>query len=167
VSEWTKASNTDSRAFQFKNNRAIRDTKALRNLFSLADGDIFSRDKVAEGLEQLRSAYGNFGYLNFTSVPDTEMNDDNQTISLVVDVDEGKQFFISKIDALGIDDDVLKDSPLKPGDVYNRSVVNLIFQKHANSPLNDASLDSHIHMHQNERAGTIAITLDFRDCPLP
>lgn len=139
----------------------------MRDLFPLADGDIFRREKVAEGLEQLRSAYGNFGYLNFTSVPDTEINDDNQTISLVVDVDEGKQSFISKIDAFGIDDDVLKDSPLKPGDVYNRSVVNLIFQKHANRPLNDASVDSQMHMHQNERAGTVAITFDFRNCPLP
>ena len=114
----------------------------------------------------MRSAYGIFGYLNFTSVPDTEINDDNQTISLVVDVDEGKQFFISSIDDSGASDDVLKDSPLKLGDIYNKSVVNLIFQKHANPLPPDASLDSHIHMQENERAGTVAITFDFRDCPL-
>jgi outer membrane protein insertion porin family len=153
-------------SIQFKNNRAIRDSKVLRNLFPLADGDIFNRDKIAEGLEHLRSAYGNIGYINFTSIPNTEIDDDNQTISLIVDVDEGKQFFISEIDAVGTDDEVVKDSPLKPGDVYNKGVVNLIFQKHANPPFPDDSLDSHIQMRLNERAGTVAITFDFRDCPL-
>jgi hypothetical protein len=84
-----------------------------------------------------------------------------------VDVDEGKQFFISSIDAIGArDDDVLKDSPLKRGDVYNKNVVNLIFQKHAN-PL--PPMLHWIHTFtciRNERAGTVAITFDFRDCPI-
>jgi len=48
----------------FKNNKAISNTAALRSLFPLKDGDVFSRDKIAKGLEALRKAYGEYGYIN-------------------------------------------------------------------------------------------------------
>src|SRR6202020_2456209 len=42
----------------FKNNKAIPNTAVLRSLFPMKDGEIFSREKVAKGLENLRKAYG-------------------------------------------------------------------------------------------------------------
>ena len=45
----------------FKNNKAISNTRALRSLFHAADGDVFSREKIGKGLENLRKAYGEFG----------------------------------------------------------------------------------------------------------
>jgi outer membrane protein insertion porin family len=53
----------------FKNNKAITNVAALRSLFPLKDGDIFSRDKIAKGLEALRKAYGQYGYINYTAFP--------------------------------------------------------------------------------------------------
>src|SRR5207302_10400201 len=38
----------------FKNNKAVSNVKALRSLFPIKDGDIFSREKIAKGLENLR-----------------------------------------------------------------------------------------------------------------
>ena len=64
----------------FKNNKAISNVAALRNLFPMKDGDIFSREKVAKGLENLRKAYGEAGYINFTSVPDTKFDDEKKKI---------------------------------------------------------------------------------------
>jgi len=46
----------------FKNNKAVPNTKALRSLFAIRDGDIFSREKIAKGLENLRKAYTELGY---------------------------------------------------------------------------------------------------------
>jgi outer membrane protein insertion porin family len=53
----------------FKNNKAITNVAALRSLFPLKDGDIFSRDKIAKGLEAMRKAYGEYGYINYTAFP--------------------------------------------------------------------------------------------------
>ena len=50
----------------FKNNKAISNTAALRSLIPLKDGDIFSREKIAKGMENLRKAYGEYGYINYT-----------------------------------------------------------------------------------------------------
>ena len=82
----------------FKNNKAVSNVKALRGLFPIKDGDIFNKDKIAKGLEALRKAYGEQGYINFTSVPDTRFDDDKKLIFLDIDVDEGKQFYVRRIE---------------------------------------------------------------------
>ena len=67
----------------------------------MKDGDIFSREKIAKGLENLRKAYGEAGYINFTSVPDTKFDDEKKIVDLVIDVDEGKQFYVRRIEFQG------------------------------------------------------------------
>ena len=53
-----KATATRWAGITFKNNKAVSNVKALRNLFPIKDGDIFSKDKIGKGLENLRKAYG-------------------------------------------------------------------------------------------------------------
>ena len=107
----------------FKNNKAITNTKALRALFPIKDGDIFSREKIGKGLENLRKAYGEFGYINFTSVPDTKFDDEKKLIFLDVDVDEGKQFYVRRIEFQGNtttrDKVIRREIALEEGQVYN------------------------------------------------
>jgi outer membrane protein insertion porin family len=107
----------------FKNNKAITNTKALRALFPIKDGDIFSREKVGKGLENLRKAYGEYGYINFTSVPDTKFDDEKKLIFLEIDVDEGKQFYVRRIEFQGNtttrDKVIRREIALEEGQVYN------------------------------------------------
>jgi outer membrane protein insertion porin family len=107
----------------FKNNKAITNTKALRALFPIKDGDIFSREKIGKGLENLRKAYGEFGYINFTSVPDTKFDDEKKLINLEIDVDEGKQFFVRRIEFQGNtttrDKVIRREIALEEGQQYN------------------------------------------------
>jgi outer membrane protein insertion porin family len=110
-------------AITFKNNKAISNVKALRGLFPIKDGDIFSREKIAKGLENLRKAYGEYGYINFTSVPDTRFDDEKKLIFLDVDVDEGKQFYVRRIEFQGNtttrDKVIRREIALEEGQVYN------------------------------------------------
>ena len=107
----------------FKNNKAITNTKALRALFPIKDGDIFSREKIGKGLENLRKAYGEYGYINFTSVPDTKFDDEKKLIFLEIDVDEGKQFYVRRIEFQGNtttrDKVIRREIALEEGQVYN------------------------------------------------
>ena len=107
----------------FKNNKAITNTRALRALFPIKDGDIFSREKIGKGLENLRKAYGEFGYINFTSVPDTKFDDEKKLINLEIDVDEGKQFYVRRIEFQGNtttrDKVIRREIALEEGQVYN------------------------------------------------
>ena len=113
----------------FKKNKAVQNTKALRNLFPIKDGDIFSKEKVAKGLENLRKAYGELGYINFTSIPDTRFDDDKKQIFLDIDVDEGKQFYVRRIEFQGNtttrDKVIRREIALEEGNIYNSRLWEL------------------------------------------
>jgi outer membrane protein insertion porin family len=144
----------------FSNNHAVTNAKALRSLFPIKDGDILEREAILKGLENLRYAYGQLGYINFTSVPATTFDDENKLGFLEIEVDEGKQFYVSSIDIVGADEQVLNDLGLKPGQVYNVRLVELFLRKHL--PGADVNNPNIQHRLLNERDGTVALTFDLR-----
>ena len=113
----------------FKNNKAITNTTALRALFPIKDGDIFSREKVAKGLENLRTAYGQYGYINYTGVPSTTFDDEKKLAFLEIDVDEGKQFYVRRIEFAGNtttrDKVIRRELALEEGGIYNSKLWEL------------------------------------------
>jgi len=116
-------------AINFKGNKAISNTKALRSLFPIRDGDIFSRDKIAKGMEALRKAYGQYGYINFTSVPDTKFDEEKKLITIEMDVEEGKQFYVRRIEFVGNtttrDKVIRRELALEEGGIYNSHLWEL------------------------------------------
>ena len=150
---------------RFLKNKAISDVGTLRALFPITDGDVFSREEIGTGLENLRKAYGELGYINFTSVPDTRFDDQERLIYLNIDMDEGKQFRIGSIIFSGLDEtaqhEALQDFPLRPGQVYNTKVWELFSMGHnllLDSCSNERQLD--------ERAGTVTISLNCGQRPI-
>src|SRR6202049_549554 len=113
----------------FKNNKAISNSAALRSLFPLKDGDIFSHEKIAKGLEALRKAYGQYGYINYTGVPSTTFDDDKKIANLEIDIDEGKQFYVRRIEFTGNtttrDKVIRRELALEEGSVYNSRLWEL------------------------------------------
>jgi outer membrane protein insertion porin family len=154
----------------FKNNKAISNIGALRSLFPMKDGDIFSREKVAKGLENLRKAYGQLGYINFTSVPDTKFDDEKKIVNLEVDVDEGKQFYVRRIEFAGNtttrDKVIRREIALEEGNVYNSHYWELSLLR-----LNQLGYFDQLkpddpnttERHLDEKAGTVDLTLKVHE----
>ncbi len=113
----------------FKNNKAISNTAALRSMIPLKDGDIFSREKIAKGLENLRKAYGEYGYINYTGVPSTTFDDEKKLANLEIDIDEGKQFYVRRIEFQGNtttrDKVIRRELALEEGGIYNSRLWEL------------------------------------------
>ncbi len=113
----------------FKNNKAISNNAALRSLFPLKDGDIFSREKIAKGIEALRKAYGEYGYINYTGVPSTTFDDEKKIADLEIDIDEGKQFYVRRIEFTGNtttrDKVIRRELALEEGGIYNSRLWEL------------------------------------------
>ncbi len=154
----------------FKNNKAISNSAALRNLFPMKDGDIFSREKIAKGLENLRKAYGEAGYINFTSVPDTKFDDEKKIANLEIDVDEGKQFYVRRIEFQGNtttrDKVIRREIALEEGQVYNSRYWELSLQR-----LNQLGYFDQLkpddpnttERHLDEKAGTVDLSLKVHE----
>lgn len=150
----------------FNNNKAMR-VAVLRGLFPLKDGDIFSREKIAQGLEKLRTAYGEIGYINLTAIPNTSFDDEKQLISLTIDLDEGKQFHVASVDIIGLDEpsrqELLQAYPI--GQVYSARHFQEVLEKHSRIWQFSADDPFHSSRRLDERTGTVTITLDARLCP--
>lgn len=146
----------------FKNNKIFRDVELLRGLFPINRGDVFSREKIAIGLESLRSAYGELGYINFTVIPDTELDDVNRLASVDIDIDEGKQFHVGNVVILGLDEparkELLQDFPMKPGQIFDGKLFASLL---TNSALGVWDYSQA----QDDKAGIVTVTFDFRPCP--
>lgn len=73
----------------------------VRTLFALQLGEIFNTVKIREGLEVSRRLYVEKGYLDFTPIPDTRIDDDTQLIEIIIRVDEGPQYRIGTLLVVG------------------------------------------------------------------
>ena len=154
----------------FKNNKAVPNTKALRSLFPIKDGDTFDRSKVAKGLENLGKAYGQLGYINFTSIPNTTFDEDKKRVFLDVDVDEGKQFYVRRIEFQGNtttrDKVIRREIVLEEGQIYNQQLWELSIQR-----LNQLGFFDNLkpddpnvtERHLNEKEGTVDLTLKVKE----
>jgi outer membrane protein insertion porin family len=96
---------------------------ALRGIFALKDGDVFSQEKIGKGLENLRKAFGQQGYINFTPNPDTDIDDEKRIINLEIQLDQGKQFYVRRIEFQGNtttrDKVIRREMILEEGQVYD------------------------------------------------
>ena len=110
--------------------------------------------------ENLRYAYGEFGYINFTPVPSTTFNDEKELAFLEIDMDEGRQFYVSNIGLLGADPQVLNDLALTKGQIHDVRPIDLFLRKHL--PGGNANDPRIQQRSQDERNGAVALTFDFR-----
>jgi outer membrane protein insertion porin family len=154
----------------FKGNKVITNTKALRGLFAIRDGDIFSRQKVAKGLENLKNAYGTQGFINATSVPYPTVDDAKKLVSFEIDIDEGKQFSVRRIEFSGNtttrDKVIRRELLLEEGQLYNEQLWKLSIQRLNQlgyfdqiKPDDPAVTDRHL----DEKNGTVDLTLKLKE----
>jgi len=154
----------------FKGNKALQNTQALRGLFPIKDGDVFDRSKIGKGLESLGKAYGQFGYINFTSVPDTRFDEDKKLIFIDIDVDEGKQFYVRRIEFEGNtttrDKVIRREIVLEEGQVYNQQLWELSLQRLNQLGFFDTLKPddpSVTERHLDEKNGTVDLLLKVRE----
>jgi outer membrane protein insertion porin family len=113
----------------FKGNTHYTNVKALRAQFALKDGEYFNATLFGKGLEQLRKAYGEGGYINFVGTPVPRIDEAQKLIYLDIDIDEGKPFYVSRIEFQGNsitrDKVIRRELLLEEGQVYNSRLWEL------------------------------------------
>ncbi|MEO8725996.1 MAG: outer membrane protein assembly factor BamA, partial [Acidobacteriaceae bacterium] len=108
----------------FSGNKAITNTRALRALFPIKDGDIFDVSKLRKGIDNMKKAYGELGYIAFVANPDfTDIDEQHKVVNLKMDIEEGKQFYVRRIEFQGNtttrDKVIRRELALEEGGLYN------------------------------------------------
>jgi outer membrane protein insertion porin family len=117
------------RNFNFVGMKLFRTPDLIgRQVFGMAPGDIFSTEKLQKGIENLRKLYGNFGYIDMVPSPDPEVVSGKNQVDLTIDVDEGKQFFVRRIDFQGNtttrDKVIRREMLIDEGDLYSQQLFD-------------------------------------------
>ena len=101
----------------------------LSNVFQLKQGDIFSTAKLRKGLESIRKLYSEFGYIDMVPEPDINPNPGTDKIDFTLNVDEGKQFFVRRINFSGNtttrDKVIRREILVDEGDMFNNRMWEL------------------------------------------
>ena len=152
----------------FTGNQHVQNVKALRAQFPTKDGELFNATAVGKGLENLRKAYGSLGYINFTAVPTPRPDDAKHLVYLDIDIDEGKPFYVSRIEFSGNtitrDRVIRRELLLEEGQIYdsNRWEQSLLHLNQLDyfDPL---KVDQDSELHTDPDNGTVSLLLKVHE----
>ena len=155
-------------AITFTGNKQITNIKALRATFPIKDGDWFNVTEVQKGLENLKKAYGGLGYINFGAIPKPTYDDQKKTVSFDIDIDEGKQFYVSRIEFQGNtitrDRVIRRELMLDEGQVYNSQLWEYSLLRLNQLEYFDAlKVDQDSEAHQDPDNGTVELLLKVKE----
>ncbi len=152
----------------FTGNTHVPNTKVLRAQFAQKDGEYFNATMFGKGLDNLRKAYGELGYINFVGTPSPKTDEANKTITLNIDIDEGKPFYVSRIEFTGNsitrDKVIRRELLLEEGQVYNSRLWELSIQRlNQLSYFEALKVDQDSESRQNTDDGTVDLLLKLKE----
>ena len=152
----------------FTGNTHVPNVKALRAQFAQKDGEWFNRTLFGKGLDQLRKQYGSLGYINMVGNPQPKIDDANKTITLNIDIDEGKPFYVSRIEFQGNtitrDKVIRRELLLEEGQIYNSQLWELsILRLNQLNYFDTLKVDQDSESRQNADDGTVDLLLKLHE----
>jgi outer membrane protein insertion porin family len=152
----------------FTGNKAVTNLKALRGTFVVKDGDYFNATAIGKGLDNLKKAYGTLGYINFGAIPKLEYDDQKKTVSMVIDIDEGKPFYVSRIEFQGNtitrDRVIRRELMLDEGSVYNSQLWEYsLLRLNQLEYFDPLKVDQDSEAHQDPDNGTVELLLKVKE----
>jgi len=140
----------------------------MRPLFGMGEGDPFSTDKLRKGIEKLRKLYGEFGYIDFVPEPNFDPLPNTDKIDLTLTADEGKQFFVRRIDFSGNattrDKVIRREIMLDEGDIFNNRLWELsILRLNQLGYFEALKAEEAADIKRNTQTSTVDITLKVKE----
>ena len=116
---------------------------------------------MATGLESLRRSYGSAGYIDAILVPTTNLLGDS-AVELVVSVEEGKQYYMGKIEILGAREITHQLQPrweLGEGTAYDQAYLEKFLGGNHNILPDNFSQSGNVEVVRDCRDATISIRI--------
>ncbi|HWZ00377.1 MAG TPA: outer membrane protein assembly factor BamA [Edaphobacter sp.] len=152
----------------FTGNTHAPNTKALRAQFAQKDGEYFNATMFSKGLDQLRKSYGSLGYINMVANPVPRIDEAQKLIFLDIDIDEGKMFYVSRIEFTGNtitrDKVIRRELLLEEGQAYNSQRWELsILRLNQLNYFETLKVEQDSESRQNADDGTVDLLLKLKE----
>jgi outer membrane protein insertion porin family len=152
----------------FTGNKAVTNLRALRSTFAVKDGEYVNATLLSKGMENLKKAYGQLGYINFGAIPKASFDEAKKTVTLDIDIDEGKPFYVSRIEITGNtltrDRVIRRELMLEEGQVYNSQLWEYsLLRLNQLDYFDPLKVDQDSEAHQDTEAGTVDLLLKVKE----
>ncbi|MBI4466156.1 MAG: outer membrane protein assembly factor BamA [Acidobacteria bacterium] len=139
----------------------------LKQAFPLIEGDIFNVTKIRKALQDYTKLYSEFGFINMTPLPETEIDDLARVIDFTLDIEPGKQFFVHRIEFLGNtttrDKVIRRELLLDEGSVFNSRLWETSILRLNQLGYFEELKPENADVQQNAEQGTVDLTLKVRE----
>ena len=115
-----------------------------------------------------RRPTGRCGYINFGAIPKPTYDEEKKTVSMVIDIDEGKPFYVSRIEFQGNtitrDKVIRRELMLEEGQVYNSNLWEYsLLRLNQLEYFEPLKVDQDSEAHQDAEAGTVDLLLKVKE----
>ncbi len=143
-------------------------TDYLESIFPMKKGDIFSVAKVRKAIQDYTKLYGNYGFIDFTAAPETNVNDDKSIDLIVFAFDpKQKQFFVRRIEFSGNtgtrDKVIRRELMLSEGDMFRNNLWELSLLRLNQLNYFEAVKPENAEIKRNVKQGTVDILLKLKE----
>jgi outer membrane protein insertion porin family len=139
----------------------------LEGLFPIKKGDVFNVSKIRKAIEDYTKLYGNYGFIDFTAVPDADAHEDTKTIDLTFSFDEQKQFFVRRIEFsgnVGTRDKVIRrELLLSEGDMFRNNLWEVSLLRLNQLDYFEPVKAENAEIKRNVKQGTVDILLKLKE----
>ena len=141
---------------------------ALKTLFPLHEGDIFSVAKIRKAIEDYGKAYGQYGFIDFTAEPQTDIDDVNKRIDVTMRFTEEKQYYVRRIDFSGNtttrDKVIRRELLLDEGQLFNKRAWEIsILRLNQLNYFERIEEDKAVEIKRNTKDGTVDLNLKLKE----
>ncbi|MCU1243285.1 MAG: surface antigen [Candidatus Acidoferrum typicum] len=141
---------------------------ALKAIFPLKEGDIFSASKIRKALDDYRKAYGQYGFIDFTAEPQTDIDEAAKRIDITMRFNEEKQYYVRRIDFVGNtttrDKVIRRELLLDEGQLFNKRAWEIsILRLNQLDYFDRIEEDKAVQIKRNQKEGTVDLTLKLKE----
>jgi len=141
---------------------------ALKNVFPLKQGDIFSSDKIRKALKNYESIYGRYGFIDFVPTPETDINEEAKRIDVTMKFEEGKQYYVRRIDFTGNtttrDKVIRRQLLLDEGALFDKHAWEVsILRLNQLDYFDKLDADKAVEIKRNTKDGTVDLLLKLKE----
>ena len=127
----------------------------------------FLRRQDPQVSRDYKKLYGEYGYIDFTAKPDSDVDDAKKVVNLTMEFDQQKQFFVRRIEFSGNtttrDKVIRRELLLDEGQVFNNRYWELSLLRLNQLGYFDPIKPENAELKRNVKAGTVDIKLKVKE----
>ncbi len=141
---------------------------ALKEVFPIKKGELFSATKIRKALEEYKKIYGQYGFIDFVSEPETDAHEDTKIVDITMKFDEGKQYYVRRIDFSGNsttrDKVIRRELLIDEGQLFNQRAWEVsILRLNQLDYFEKIEADKAAEIKRNTKEGTVDILLKLKE----